>query len=230
MAEVARGQDVRVEVARFEEWNDAGRRFDLLTCGDAWHWIEPKRGAAKVAQVLRPGGAFARFWNIQLLDEPVMAALGRRSSQPAWRRWEQPRRRRCRARCSARSWPRSSARRRRRATRRCMPPARRGSPCAGAPWEGSSSATRWPCDSSRRNRSDPAKSRPRPWRNAVRERRAAYRTRRPRPCRRGHRPKAIPRHDGSCPRSTSSVKTGFLQWCYPRKPAAAARAHPYLRC
>jgi SAM-dependent methyltransferase len=75
MAEVARGQGVRVEIARFEEWNDAGRRFDLLTCGDAWHWIEPRRGAAKVAQVLRSGGAFVRFWNTQLLDEPVMAAL-----------------------------------------------------------------------------------------------------------------------------------------------------------
>ena len=62
MAEVARGQGVRVEIARFEEWNDAGRRFDLLTCGDAWHWIEPKRGAEKVAHVLRPGGAFVRFW------------------------------------------------------------------------------------------------------------------------------------------------------------------------
>jgi SAM-dependent methyltransferase len=62
MAEVARGQGVRVEIARFEEWNDVGRRFDLLTCGDAWHWIEPKRGAEKVAHVLRPGGAFVRFW------------------------------------------------------------------------------------------------------------------------------------------------------------------------
>lgn len=75
MAEVARGQGVRVEIARFEEWDDAGRRFDLLTCGDAWHWIEPRRGTEKVAQVLRPGGAFVRFWNIQLLDEPVLAAL-----------------------------------------------------------------------------------------------------------------------------------------------------------
>jgi SAM-dependent methyltransferase len=75
MAAVARGHGVCVEVARFEEWDDAGRRFDLVTCGDAWHWIEPKRGAAKVALVLRPGGTFIRFWNIQLLSEPVMQAL-----------------------------------------------------------------------------------------------------------------------------------------------------------
>jgi SAM-dependent methyltransferase len=75
MADVARKQGVRVELGRFEEWEDAGRRFDLVTCGDAWHWIEPKRGAAKVAQVLRPGGSFVRFFNVQLLDEPVMQAL-----------------------------------------------------------------------------------------------------------------------------------------------------------
>ena len=75
MADVARGHGVRVEVAPFEEWDDAGRRFDLVACGDAWHWIEHKRGAAKVALVLRPGGSFVRFWSLQLLDEPVMQAL-----------------------------------------------------------------------------------------------------------------------------------------------------------
>ncbi|MGO8997590.1 MAG: class I SAM-dependent methyltransferase [Polyangiaceae bacterium] len=75
MAAVARGHGVRVEVARFEEWDDAGRRFDLVTCGDAWHWMERKRAAAKIALALRPGGTFAWFWNLQLLDEPVMEAL-----------------------------------------------------------------------------------------------------------------------------------------------------------
>jgi SAM-dependent methyltransferase len=75
MAEVARSHGVHVEIARFEEWDDAGRRFDLVTCGDAWHWIEPKRGAEKVARVLRPGGTLVRFWNVQMLDGPVMEAL-----------------------------------------------------------------------------------------------------------------------------------------------------------
>ncbi len=75
MAAVARDHGVRVEIAPFEEWDDAGRRFDLLTCGDAWHWIDPRRGAEKLAQVLRPGGLFVRFWNTQLLAEPVMQAL-----------------------------------------------------------------------------------------------------------------------------------------------------------
>lgn len=75
MADLARGHGVEVEIARFEEWDEAGRRFDLVTCGDAWHWIEPRGGAAKVAQVLSPGGTFVRFWNVQLLDEPVLVAL-----------------------------------------------------------------------------------------------------------------------------------------------------------
>ena len=75
MAAVAREHGVRVEVARFEDWDDHGRRFDLVTCGDAWHWIDPKRGAAAVSRVLRPGGAFVWFWNLQLLDDAVMDVL-----------------------------------------------------------------------------------------------------------------------------------------------------------
>ena len=75
MAAVARGHGVAVEVARFEAWDDAGRRFDLVTCGDTWHWLEPTEAAAAVARVLRPGGTLARFWNLQVLDEPLMQAL-----------------------------------------------------------------------------------------------------------------------------------------------------------
>jgi SAM-dependent methyltransferase len=75
MASVARQHGVRVEVTPFEEWDDAGRRFDLVTCGDAWHWLDRKRAAAKIAHVLRPGGSFVWFWNLQVLEEPVMEAL-----------------------------------------------------------------------------------------------------------------------------------------------------------
>jgi hypothetical protein len=55
--------------------SDAGRRFHLVVCGDAWHWLEPTRAAEKAAAILSPGGTLARFWNLQLLDEPVVAAL-----------------------------------------------------------------------------------------------------------------------------------------------------------
>lgn len=75
MAEVARGHCIPVEVAPFETWDAAGRRFDLITCADAWHWIDPVAGAAKVAQLLHPGGTFARFWNYHQFDAPTVAAL-----------------------------------------------------------------------------------------------------------------------------------------------------------
>ena len=75
MADVARAHGVRVEIARFEDWDDAGRRFDLVTSGDSWHWIEPNDGYAKLARVVPPGGTFVRFWNMQRLDDDVMEAL-----------------------------------------------------------------------------------------------------------------------------------------------------------
>jgi SAM-dependent methyltransferase len=75
MATVARGHGVVVELARFETWDDAGRRFDVISCGDAWHWLEPVQATACAARVLRPGGTLARFFNMQCLDAPVLEAL-----------------------------------------------------------------------------------------------------------------------------------------------------------
>lgn len=49
MAVVACGHGVPVEVGAFETWDDAGRRFDLITCGAAWQWIDPELGMAKAA-------------------------------------------------------------------------------------------------------------------------------------------------------------------------------------
>ena len=75
MAAVARGHGVTVEVAAFEDWDDGGRTYDLITCGDAWHWIDPVRGWRKIGQVLRPGGTVARTWNHYEVDEPLRSAL-----------------------------------------------------------------------------------------------------------------------------------------------------------
>ena len=54
MAALARAKGLTVEEAPFERWDDAGRRFDLLICGQAWHWIDPATGTEKAARVLRP--------------------------------------------------------------------------------------------------------------------------------------------------------------------------------
>ena len=64
MAGFARGTGVDVEVATFEDWPAAGRTFDAVVSGQAWHWIEPVAGAAKTLEVLRPGGRWAIFSHI----------------------------------------------------------------------------------------------------------------------------------------------------------------------
>lgn len=64
MAEFARLRGLEVEVARFEHWDPRGRMFDAVIAGQTWHWVDPVAGAAKAAQVLRPGGRLAVFWNV----------------------------------------------------------------------------------------------------------------------------------------------------------------------
>ncbi len=72
MADVARAADCEVEVAPFETWDPAGRTFDAVIAGQAWHWVDPVAGAAKAAAVLRPRGRLAVFWNV-FQPPPVVA-------------------------------------------------------------------------------------------------------------------------------------------------------------
>jgi SAM-dependent methyltransferase len=64
MADFARRHGLEVEVARFEDWDPAGREFDALIAGQTWHWVDPMAGAARAAAVLRPNGRLALFWNM----------------------------------------------------------------------------------------------------------------------------------------------------------------------
>jgi len=82
MAAVARRHGLEVEVASFEAWEARDRRFDLVTCGQAWHWVDPVVAIPKAAAVLRPGGTLALFWNYDELDVPTQAAL-----DDVYRRW-----------------------------------------------------------------------------------------------------------------------------------------------
>src|SRR5215471_4060471 len=68
MADLARRLGVEAEVATFEAWDPAGRLFDAVIAGQAWHWVDPVAGASQAAAVLRPGGRMALFWNA--LDPP----------------------------------------------------------------------------------------------------------------------------------------------------------------
>lgn len=96
MAELARGHGVPVEVATFEAWPDEGRRYDLVTFSDSWHWTDPAVAVPKVARLLTAGGAFARFWHDAALDGPVADAVDAVYARHApeivdrWRRPDDP--------------------------------------------------------------------------------------------------------------------------------------------
>ena len=75
MAAVARSHGLAVEDGSFETWADDGRRFDAVVSGQAWHWIDPEVGAGRAAEVLRPGGVIAVFWNHGLLPAELSARL-----------------------------------------------------------------------------------------------------------------------------------------------------------
>jgi SAM-dependent methyltransferase len=75
MADFARRTGVDVEVATFEAWDPKGRSFDAVVAGTAWHWVDPVAGAAKAAQVLRPGGLLTAFWHAFELPAEVVKAF-----------------------------------------------------------------------------------------------------------------------------------------------------------
>ncbi|MFD8691680.1 class I SAM-dependent methyltransferase [Streptomyces sp. NPDC059651] len=95
MADFARARGLNVEVAAFEAWQPAGRTFDTIVAAQSWHWVDPSTGAAKAAQVLRPGGRLAIFGHAYEpppeVAEPFAAAYRQAapdsplSSQPARR-------------------------------------------------------------------------------------------------------------------------------------------------
>jgi SAM-dependent methyltransferase len=63
MARVAAAKGVRVERATFEDWQPAGRSFDLVVFAQSFHWVDPVLALAKVAAILRQGGRLALLFN-----------------------------------------------------------------------------------------------------------------------------------------------------------------------
>ncbi|MEZ0113943.1 SAM-dependent methyltransferase [Catenulispora sp. EB89] len=77
MAAYAAERGLRVEIAKFEDWDPAGRVFDTLTAGMTWHWVDPVAGAAQAARVVRPGGRIALFWNAFQLPPDLATAFAK---------------------------------------------------------------------------------------------------------------------------------------------------------
>ncbi|MFI9332824.1 class I SAM-dependent methyltransferase [Kitasatospora sp. NPDC052868] len=75
LADLARQFGLKVDVATFEDWDPAGRQFDAVVAAQAWHWVDPVAGAAKAAQILRPGGRLAAFWNVFQFPPEVADAI-----------------------------------------------------------------------------------------------------------------------------------------------------------
>jgi SAM-dependent methyltransferase len=63
MAELARHKGIRTEVATFEEWDPAGRSFDLVVFAASFHWVDPAVALPKVRQLLTARGRLAMMWN-----------------------------------------------------------------------------------------------------------------------------------------------------------------------
>ncbi len=75
MAAIARRHGIPTEVTAFETWDAAGRTFDIVTCAQAWHWLEPHASLEKVASVLEHGGRLCLFWNVGRYPDDLGDAL-----------------------------------------------------------------------------------------------------------------------------------------------------------
>jgi SAM-dependent methyltransferase len=56
--------NVNVDRSTFEEWDDRGRRFDVLVAASAWHWVDPSVGWQRAHEVLNPGGWMALLGHV----------------------------------------------------------------------------------------------------------------------------------------------------------------------
>lgn len=75
MAGVAAAKGIRVERATFEDWQPAGRQFDLVVFAQSFHWVDPDVALRKVAAVLRPGGRLALLANRVVPTSPTQQEL-----------------------------------------------------------------------------------------------------------------------------------------------------------
>jgi SAM-dependent methyltransferase len=63
MAAVAEEKGIPTEIATFEEWDPAGRTFDLVVFAASFHWVDPALALPKVREILTTRGTLALLWN-----------------------------------------------------------------------------------------------------------------------------------------------------------------------
>jgi SAM-dependent methyltransferase len=63
MAAIAQEKGIPVEIATFERWEPAGRRFDLVVFAASFHWVDPFVALPKARDILSDGGRMALIWN-----------------------------------------------------------------------------------------------------------------------------------------------------------------------
>jgi SAM-dependent methyltransferase len=75
MARVAAAKGIHVERVTFEDWQPAGRSFDLVVFAQSFHWVDPMPALKKVAAILRPGGRLALLANRIVPTAPTQQEL-----------------------------------------------------------------------------------------------------------------------------------------------------------
>jgi SAM-dependent methyltransferase len=75
MAQVATAKGLRVEQVTFEDFQPAGRSFDLVVFAQSFHWVDPVPALEKVATILRPGGRLALLANRIIPTSPTQQEL-----------------------------------------------------------------------------------------------------------------------------------------------------------
>jgi SAM-dependent methyltransferase len=73
MASVAQAKGIPVELATFEDWEPAGRRFDRVVFASSFHWVDPAVALPKIRVILDDGGRLALIWNRLRPTNPTRA-------------------------------------------------------------------------------------------------------------------------------------------------------------
>ncbi len=73
MASVAQAKGIPLEIATFEQWDPAGRRFERVVFAASFHWVDPAVALPKVRDILSDGGKLALIWNRLRPTNPTSA-------------------------------------------------------------------------------------------------------------------------------------------------------------